>query len=63
MSKFIEIYVQGGVIQDINIPKDINVKVRVKDYDCDIDPESEEAKNWNIKEDKDGVYEEGIWEN
>ena len=57
----IEIFVKGGLIQDITIPKGTNVKVRVKDYDIDIVPDSDEAKDYNIKEDKHGVYEEGIW--
>lgn len=59
----IEIHVEGGLIQDIKIPKDINARVVVKDYDVDILPNSEDAKDYNIKEDKHGVYEEGVWEN
>ncbi len=40
----ITIHVSGGVVQDVNIPKDTNAKVRVKDYDCDVEPDSEETK-------------------
>jgi len=31
----IDIYVKGGVIQDVAIPRDSNVVVRVVDYDCE----------------------------
>lgn len=57
------VIIKGGVIQEITIPEDTNIKVKVKDYDVDIDPNSEEAKDYEIREDENGVYEEGIWEN
>jgi len=63
MLKDIEVFVSGGVVQYVKIPKELNVKVLVRDYDLNIDPESEEAKQFNIKQDIDGnYYEEGIWE-
>ncbi len=59
----ITIHVSGGVVQDVDIPKETNTKVRVKDYDCDVEPDSEEAQGHVIKEDEHGTYEEGVWEN
>lgn len=59
----ITIHVSGGVVQDVDIPKDTNAKVLVKDYDCDVAPDSEEGKGHVIKEDEHGTYEEGVWEN
>jgi hypothetical protein len=59
----IVVYLKGGVIQSVTIPKDANAKVIVKDYDIDIEPGSKDAEGYNIKKDEDGVYEEGIWEN
>lgn len=59
----ITIFIRGGIIQNIDLPKDPRVEVLVKDYDCDIEVGSEEAKHYNIKEDENGTYEEGIWQN
>ena len=58
----VTIHVEGGLVQSVDIPKGANVKVIVKDYDCEVDPCSKEAEGFNIKEDENGIYEEGIWE-
>lgn len=37
--KTITVYVRGGVVQDVQIPKGLDVTVDVKDYDVDgVDP-------------------------
>ena len=57
MNKEVVVYVEGGVIQDINIPE--GVRVIVKDYDTDADDLNEDY----IKIDKEGYYyRESIWD-
>lgn len=53
----IEIFVKGGVVQSVTIPKGTNAKVVIKDYDCDEDDGSE-----FIKHDEHGMYWEAIYE-
>jgi len=57
----IEIHVEGGVIQDVKIPKGTNAKVVVKDYDCDEDASDEGASEF-VKEDEHGTYWEAVYE-
>jgi hypothetical protein len=53
MKKVVQITVEGGVIQDVKVPKD--VKVVVRDYDCD----GEEG----LQRDEDGdPFIESVWE-
>ena len=54
------ITVEGGVIQDIRIPKGCNAKVKVRDYDCDETPETDDRVT--LDEQGDECY-ESIWEN
>lgn len=56
------IIVEGGLIQDVEIPKDCNIKVKVKDYDVSDYATVEELNE--MPEDEEGrKYFEGIWEN
>jgi hypothetical protein len=56
--KEIVITVEGGIIQDINIPNDCNIRVRVMDFD--VDGEDEKRLSINARGD---MYNESIWEN
>lgn len=54
------ITVEGGVIQDVDIPKDVNIRVRIVDFDVD----QSYAEENNLCQDEHGdYYEEAIWEN
>jgi hypothetical protein len=56
----ITVVLSGGLVQDVNIPKGTNVKVRVKDYDVSEILTEEEIKQ--TPKDPDGtLYEEQIW--
>lgn len=60
MSNDMLITVEGGVIQDITILKDCKVKVRVRDYDCDESPETDDRVIYD--ENGDECYED-VWSN
>ena len=54
----IVITVEGGLIQDVNIPKDCHIKVKVMDFDV------EGCESDQVKTNKAGQeYFESIWEN
>ena len=53
----IVITVEGGLIQDVNIPKDCHISVRVMDFDVE-GCESDRVKTNNVGEE----YIESIWE-
>ncbi len=54
----IVITVEGGVIQDIQIPKNCNARVKVMDFDVEGCEDAEVSKNSKGEE-----YVESIWEN
>lgn len=52
------ITVSGGVVQDVQIPAGLNVRVKVKDYDTE---HSDAETGYTILEDEQGYYEENIF--
>ena len=57
MAKQIVVTIEGGIIQDINIPSELEVEVKVMDFDTDDIPE----KQLSVNDDGD-KYIESIWE-
>lgn len=56
----IEVHVSGGLVQSVNIPKGTNAQVLVKDYDQS-DFITKDKLN-DMKEDKNGKYNECVYE-
>lgn len=64
MGKCYDIYeilitVKGGMIQNVDIPKGANVRVKVRDFDCDETPETDDRVSYD--ENGDEMY-ESVWE-